>query len=221
MSLFDPRAVPVVRHDTHLQAVPASHLTVPALKARFANPPDWTPEVVKEQPIGAGSPTQAAVLIAVVRHPVPTVLLTMRARHLKTHSGQIAFPGGKLDSTDPSVVAAALREANEEVGLSPHEVDVFGCLPVYVTGTGFVVTPVVGVVSPGALGVPNLTEVEEVFEVPLAFLMNPAHHRLHRLEFEGLQREWYSIPYPDAKAERFIWGATAGMLRNLYRFLSA
>ena len=174
-------------------------------------------------------PAQAAVLIGLT---APThapndlhVLLTQRGRHLSTHSGQIAFPGGKVDATDASIQAAALREAHEEIGLSPERVHVIGQLPTYITGSAFWVHPVVALVRAGEPLKPNPDEVDEVFEVPLSFLMNPAHHRLHRIEFEGVQRQWYSMPYqqpaqPQA-IERFIWGATAGMLRNLYRFLQA
>jgi 8-oxo-dGTP pyrophosphatase MutT (NUDIX family) len=141
--------------------------------------------------------------------------------HLSTHSGQIALPGGKLDATDASATAAALRETHEEIGLPPERVEVLGTLPVYVTGTAFTVTPVVGLVQPGFALQPNPQEVDDVFEVPLAYLMNPLHHRRHAWTFEGVVREWYSMPYQDGAQERFIWGATAGMLRNFYRMLSA
>ena len=116
---------------------------------------------------------------------------------------------------------AALREAQEEVGLDTRHIEVLGTLPVYRTGTAFVVTPVVALVSPHSPWQPNPHEVADVFEVPLDYLMNPAHHRRHELEWEGRLRSWYSIPYDDGGQERWIWGATAGMLRNFYRFLSA
>ena len=123
--------------------------------------------------------------------------------------------------------AAALREAHEEVGLHPRHVDVIGQLPIYTTGTGFQVTPVVALVQPPFTLQPNPGEVDAVFEVPLAFLMNPANHRRHAFDWQGRPRQWFSMPYPeplpgvDGTVERFIWGATAGMLRNLYRFLLA
>ncbi|HRK37906.1 MAG TPA: CoA pyrophosphatase [Burkholderiaceae bacterium] len=221
MSLFDPRRVPVVRQDGHLPAVPTSVLSPGALRARFADPPAWQPELRQERSFGTRAPAEAAVLMAIVQRPEPTLLLTQRGRHLNTHSGQIALPGGKVDGSDASHVAAALRETHEEVGIAPDSVDVLGCLPVYITGTAFTVTPVVGLLRPDVQWVPNTAEVDDVFEVPLAFLMNPAHHRLHRVVFEGVEREWYSMPYPDRHTERFIWGATAGMLRNLYAFLQA
>jgi 8-oxo-dGTP pyrophosphatase MutT (NUDIX family) len=126
-----------------------------------------------------------------------------------------------VDDTDADVAATALREAQEEVGLDPGHVEVLGSLSEYVTGTAFIVTPVVALISPDHAITPNPDEVDQVFEVPLPFLMNPAHHRRHALEVDGLRREWFSMPYQDNGIERFIWGATAGMLRNFYRFLSA
>lgn len=221
MSMFDPRQVPIVRHDRHLPSVDRSAFSATALRARFANPPTWSPEVRQEKKFGNRLPADAAVLMAIVQRAEPTLLLTQRASHLTTHSGQIALPGGKVDATDASHIAAALREAHEEVGVPPHQVDVLGCLPVYVTGTAFTVTPVVGLLSPDVQWVPNADEVSDVFEVPLAFLLDPANHQLHRMVFEGIEREWYAMPYADGPAERFIWGATAGMLRNLYGFLKA
>ena len=167
----------------------------------------------------------ASVLVPIVMREQPTVLLTERTAHLSTHSGQIAFPGGKADADDVDAAATALREAQEEVGLAPEFVQVLGNLPVYITGSSFIITPVVALVSPGFVITPNANEVADVFEVPLAFLMNPAHHQRHTHEWDGVRREWLSMPYDeqmqDQITQRFIWGATAGMLRNFYRFLSA
>lgn len=218
---FDPRKVPVVAVDHLLPPVPAAALQADALLARFARPPQWEPELRSEPRFTERKTAHAAVLIPIVLHPEPTLLLTRRTAHMSTHSGQVAFPGGKVDDTDASHEAAALREAQEEVGLDPHWVQVAGSLPTYTTGTAFIVTPVVGLVRPGFELTPNPQEVADVFEVPLAFLMNPANHRRHQLEAEGLLRHWFSMPYQDGAQERFIWGATAGMLRNLYRFLIA
>lgn len=218
---FDPRQVPVAGVDSHLPAVPSERLQVEALRARFAAPPLWQPEVRSEPRFTQRVPAQAAVLVPLVARPEPTLLLTQRTAHLANHSGQIAFPGGKLDETDASVVDAALREAEEEVGLARDHVQVLGTLPVYTTGTAFVITPVVAWVQPGFTLVPNAGEVADVFEVPLSFLLNPAHHRRHAYEFEGVRREWFSMPWQDGATERFIWGATAGMLRNFYRFMAA
>lgn len=232
---LDPRQVPVQGVDAHLPAVPAAQLTPAALRRRFAHPPRWQPELRREPPISRRQPAAAAVLVALVERPQGvTVLLTERAGHLSAHSGQVAFAGGRVDAGDTDAAHTALREAQEEIGLPPAFVQVLGCLPVYVTGTQFIVTPVAALVRPGFVLQPNPDEVSSVFEVPLAFLMSPAHHRRHRLESGGQARQWFSMPYavpaadpPDATknahlhAERFIWGATAGMLRNLYRFLIA
>jgi 8-oxo-dGTP pyrophosphatase MutT (NUDIX family) len=220
---FDPRFVPVVASDEdhRLRPAPRERLTAGGLRTLFAQPPRWTPELRVEPAFVDRAPAQAAVLLPLVMRDELTLLLTQRTAHLNTHSGQIALPGGKLDPSDADATAAALRETHEEIGLPPERVEVVGTLPVYVTGTAFIVTPVVGLVHPGFELQPNPHEVDDVFEVPLSFLMNPAHHRRHRLEFEGRWREWYSMPYGEGEKQRFIWGATAGMLRNFYRLLSA
>jgi 8-oxo-dGTP pyrophosphatase MutT (NUDIX family) len=231
---FDHRAVPIKGFDTHLAAVPASALTELALRSRFAMPPQWAPEVREEPRFSDRSPAQAAVLIAIVLpgstladgvvRQEPTVLLTRRTSHLSTHSGQIAFAGGKVDATDADATAAALREAQEEVGLHSHYCEVLGSLPRYITGTAFHITPVVALVRPGFSLQPNPHEVDDVFDVPLSFVMNPANHATHLLSWQGNQREYFSMHWQgtaSAPQDRFVWGATAGMLRNLYRFLIA
>lgn len=185
---------------------------------------------MRERPFSDRAPAEAAVLIPLVLAKdgkgLPTVLLTERTTHLSSHSGQIAFPGGKVDETDASMADAALREAWEEVGLAAEFVDILGTLPVYQTGSAYLVTPVVALVREGFALRPNPHEVSSVFEIPLDFLMNPSNHRHHAVEWEGDRREWLSIPYEQPlpggeRVERFVWGATAGMLRNLYRFLVA
>lgn len=218
---FDPRAVPVVGTDSHLPPVALSALYPGALRTRFTAPPPWEPEVWAEPRFTDRQVAQASVLVPIVMREQPMVLLTERTTHLSTHSGQVAFPGGKRDETDEDAAHTALREAHEEIGLERSQVEVVGQLPTYTTGTRFVITPVVALVSPGHRLTLNAYEVADAFEVPLAFLMNPSHHRRHALEWAGARREWFSMPYMDGSTERFIWGATAAMLRNFYRFLSA
>jgi len=163
--------------------------------------------IAREQPV-----RPAAVLIPVVDHPQPTVLLTQRAPHLTDHAGQISFPGGKIDVTDASPLATALREAEEEIGLSREFVDPIGYLDLYGTSFGFRILPTVARVRPGFSLHINKSEVDDAFEVPLAFLMDPANHQVHSREFRGMERSYYAMPF----AERYIWGATAGILRVLY-----
>ncbi len=163
--------------------------------------------LAREQPI-----RPAAVLIPLVDHPQPTVLLTQRAAHLNDHAGQISFPGGKIDATDASPLDTALREADEEIGLSREFVDPIGYLDLYGTSFGFRILPTVARVRPGFKLRINQSEVDDAFEVPLAFLMNPANHQMHSKEFRGMERSYYAMPYED----RYIWGATAGILRVLY-----
>ncbi len=207
--------------DSHLTSVPLEALQPAALQQRFAVPPVWAPEVLAEPSFINRPALRAAVLVPIIMREHLTVLLTQRATHLSSHSGQIAFPGGKVDDEDADATATALREAFEEVGLDSAFVQVLGTMPDYVTGSAFIVTPVVALVQPGFTLVPNADEVDDVFEVPLAFLMNPAHHQRQALEWEGVRREWFSMPYQSESKQRFIWGATAGMLRNLYRLLLA
>ncbi len=218
---FDPQQVPIFRVDHHLAAVPSSQLPRRALEMRFASPPVWTPELVREKKFTEKKAEKAAVLLGIVLRQEPTVLLTQRPQHMSTHAGQIAFAGGKCDPTDADVVATALREAQEEVGLHAQHVHVLGTLPEYVTGSSYFVTPVVALLEPEMTLEINTEEVADAFEIPLSYLMNPANHRWHRYEHEGVTREWLSIPYQEDGQVRFVWGATAGMLRNFYRFLLA
>jgi 8-oxo-dGTP pyrophosphatase MutT (NUDIX family) len=220
---FDPRLVPILADapDEILHPAQAQRLTPAGLRALFAHLPEWKPELHREIKFANRAPAQAAVLLPLVMRDELTLILTQRATHMSTHAGQIALPGGKVDPEDADATAAALREAHEEIGLPPDHVEVLGTMPVYVTGTAFIITPVVALVRPGFELVPNPHEVDDVFEVPLAYLMNPLHHRRHAHDFEGVVRQWYSMPYQDGDRERFIWGATAGMLRNFYRLLTA
>ncbi|MCP3472017.1 CoA pyrophosphatase [Bradyrhizobium sp. CCGUVB1N3] len=163
--------------------------------------------IAREQPV-----RPAAVLIPVIDRPEPTVLLTQRSAHLNDHAGQIAFPGGKIDAMDASPRDAALREAEEEVGLLRDFVEPVGYLDLYGTAFGFRILPTVARVRVGFELVINHSEVDDAFEVPLSFLMNPANHQVHSKEFRGMERFYYAMPF----AERYIWGATAGILRVLY-----
>jgi 8-oxo-dGTP pyrophosphatase MutT (NUDIX family) len=163
--------------------------------------------IAREQPV-----RPAAVLIPVVDHPEPTVLLTQRSAHLNDHAGQISFPGGKIEATDASPLDAALRETEEEVGLSREFIDPIGYLDLYGTGFGFRIVPTVARVRPGFTLSVSHDEVDDAFEVPLAFLMDPANHQVHSKEFRGMERSYYAMPFGD----RYIWGATAGILRVLY-----
>jgi 8-oxo-dGTP pyrophosphatase MutT (NUDIX family) len=228
--VLDPRAVPIVGRDGHLPAIPSERLTAPSLRARFARDVAWTPEFVGDARRGpAREPAQAAVLVPLVAHANGLqVLLTRRTDHLRDHAGQVSFPGGRTEAYDEGPAATALREAHEEVGLAPDLVEVIGRMPTYTTVTHFVVTPVVALVSaPIEWNTLKLDrgEVAEAFQVPLAFLMDPANHRVHRHDNGGDSRQFLSMPWTGvdpqgAEREYFIWGATAAMLRNLYRLLS-
>jgi 8-oxo-dGTP pyrophosphatase MutT (NUDIX family) len=232
---FDPRAVPLV-HLPPLPAVSPDVLRVHALKARFEAPPVWQPDALVERWIKPGEPVAASVLVPLVVRAgqagqpfAHSVLLTQRNAGLRNHAGQISFPGGRQDPQDLDEVATALREAQEEVGLAPSRVEIIGRMPVYETGTGFRITPIVGLIhvdpeEQADLGlVADPAEVEEVFEVPLAFLMDPANHRRHELQLGPQALSYFSMPWqaPHRDEDYFIWGATAAMLRNFYRFLAA
>jgi 8-oxo-dGTP pyrophosphatase MutT (NUDIX family) len=226
--ITNPLSIPVEGVDDHLPAVPPTLLAPASLRQRFAAPPVWQPESEGDgKAFLDREPAHASVLVPLVmREGGLTVLLTRRTEHLRDHAGQISFPGGRAEDHDHDAVATALREAEEEVGLAPRLVEVIGQLPHYTTVTRFVVTPVVGLVQPGLSLKPDPSEVAEAFEVPLAFLMTPAHHRRHSVVVDGHPRRFLSMPWtgPDATGrprDYFIWGATAAMLRNFYRFLSA
>jgi 8-oxo-dGTP pyrophosphatase MutT (NUDIX family) len=161
---------------------------------------------------------EAAVLIPVVDHgDEATVLLTKRTEKMRSHSGQIAFPGGVIDPVDASPEAAALRETTEEIGLGVDEVEVIGRMPDYVAGSGYRIAPVLGIVRSDYLVTVNADEVDDVFEVPLSFLMDPVNHRRESRMWQGKERFYYTMPY----GERFIWGVTAGIIRTLYERLYA
>jgi 8-oxo-dGTP pyrophosphatase MutT (NUDIX family) len=171
---------------------------------------DLNPDMWVRAGVKATKP--AAVLVPVIDHSEPTVLLTQRTAELTSHAGQVAFPGGKIDPADDSPVAAALREAREETGLAPTLIEPIGYLDLYLTFSGFRILPTVARVKPGFTLTLNPREVVETFEVPLGFLMTPENHQRKTRDWNGLQREYYAIAFEN----RYIWGITAGILRNLY-----
>jgi len=222
----NPLVVPVSGTDAHLPAVDARRLGAEALRQRFAAPPAWSPETIGDGRLFEGRERAAAsVLVPLIERPGGlTVLLTRRNDHLRDHAGQISFPGGRTEEGDADAAATALRETEEEVGLARQHIEVIGWLPEYRTVTFYDVTPVIALVRPPFTLQLDAQEVAEAFEVPLAFLMNPAHHQRHSFEFGGYRREFLSMPWPRSEGSTepyLIWGATAAMLRNLYRFLSA
>ena len=173
---------------------------------------------IAEEGVGDGELTPAAVLFPIVlRADRPTVLLTQRTAHLKDHAGQISFPGGRVEAHDATPMDTALRETEEEIGLSRERVEILGFLPEYRTGTGFRVTPVVALVHPPYSLRLDPVEVAEAFEVPLAFLLDAANHKRHSIYYRGAMRQFHAMPYGDY----FIWGATAGMIRVLFDRLEA
>lgn len=204
----------VERLRAHLQPVPAfdaiprDHTLAP--KGDFQLNPGF-------KPFRSGPLMPAAVLVPVVAYGGgERVILTKRTAHLSNHAGQISFPGGRVDAEDPDVIATALRETEEEIGLDRGHITVLGALDAYVTGTGFAVVPVVGLVTPGFALRLAQHEVAEVFEVPFDFLMDSRNHQRHKGVFNGVERQWWAMPYKDY----YIWGATAGMLRNLHDLLN-
>lgn len=217
---FDPESLPV-ESIAGESAIPAERLNCDWLRRRFADPPLWIPEDQEESRLRRQirEPIPAAVLMPIVaRDGRLTLLLTLRTDHLNDHAGQVSLPGGRIEPYDGGVVAAALRETEEEVGLQRHHLEVLGTLPDYVTGTGYRVTPVVALAQPPFELHADPFEVAEIFEVPLAFLMDGGNHQRRTAQLpDGRRRTFYAMPYQ----RYFIWGATAGMLRNLYHFLRA
>jgi 8-oxo-dGTP pyrophosphatase MutT (NUDIX family) len=219
LASFDPLILPIesIAGEARLDA---ERMREDWLRQRFADPQPWTPEISEERRMRemAGTPRPAAVLMPIVmREEGLTLLFTQRTADLKDHAGQISFPGGRTELSDVSPVDTALRETEEEIGLARSYVEVIGSLPEYFTGTGYRVTPIVGLIRPPFDVVPDPREVAEIFEVPLAFLMDGMNHQRRTIEIskEVGRRTFYTMPY-----ERFfIWGATAGMLRNLFHFL--
>ena len=215
----------MVGTDAHLPPVASDRLAPSALRDRFGRPlagqavipGDGGAELIELRP--------AAVLVPLVQRADGLhVLLTRRTDHLHDHAGQVSFPGGRVDAGDVDAEATALRETEEEVGLARSHIDILGRMPTYTTVTRYQVTPVVALVQPGFTLTLDAFEVAEAFEVPLAYLMNPAHHQRHAFEFAGARRQFLSMPWQGVGTageprQFFIWGATAAMLRNLYHVL--
>jgi len=224
---FDAQAIPIHEICGDQIKVPKEHLEPASLKAHFQTPPIWQPEITDEnrhviaadiitKRQAAGKVTRAAVLIPLLlKADGLWVLLTQRTNHLHDHAGQISFPGGRMDPEDQSPSETALRESEEEIGLDRKRVEIIGHLPQYLTVSGYSVTPVVGLVQAQAEYVLDEFEVADIFEVPLSFLLDPANHQVRVWQSEQGGRRFYAMPYEN----RFIWGATAGMLRNLYHLL--
>lgn len=214
--------------DSHLPALAAQQLQEDWLRRQVAQahhrPAAIAGDGARAEFFTDRQPAAASVLVPLVRRPEGLqVMLTRRTDHLRDHAGQISFPGGRAEPEDADAVATALREAREEVGLAAEHVEVLGTLPHYTTVTRFVVTPVVGLIAPDHRLQLDAFEVAEVFEVPLAFLMTPAHHRRHQFITPAGPRQFLSMPWTAPGGEPdgyFIWGATAAMLRNLYHLLS-
>ena len=198
--------LPTIRDDVNLEILRSSLLQHPSGSAPIV-----------EAGVARQDLVAASVLFPIVLHEQgPTVLLTQRTDHLRDHPGQISFPGGRVEPDDLSAVDTALREAHEEIGLSPRHVEVIGFLPEYRTATGYRITPVVAFLTPPFSLRADPSEVAEVFEVPLAFLMNPANHERHSREYQGRIRHFFAMPY----GRHYIWGATAGIIVTLARLLA-
>lgn len=220
-TVFDPTQAPIDTIAAELPLEPG-RLDPDWLRRRFREPAPWSPEFTDEHKLRdpLKTPVPASVLVPLVtRDDDLSLLLTQRTAHLHDHAGQISFPGGRTDPEDADAIATALRETEEEIGLSRSHIEIIGSLPDYFTGTGYQVTPVVALVRPPFELSADEFEVAEIFEVPMSFLMNGANHQRRSAEFPGRpgRRSFYAMPFQ----HYFIWGATAAMLRNLYHFLRA
>lgn len=219
--MFDPQVQPWVPASGAHGLIPNDVLSpefVRSVLGRAIEQPLDLPDELVTSYANSAAMIEAAVLVPVVlRDNGLTVLLTQRTDHLHDHAGQVSFPGGRVEQADESPIATALRETHEETGVTAEHVDVIGRLPRYITGTGYAITPVTGLVRPTFSLSPDEFEVAEVFEVPLSFLTNPASYRLHQARMpDGTVRHYYSVPWDNY----FIWGATAAMLRGMYQVLA-
>lgn len=218
--VFDPTQLPVASIAGEA-SIAAARLVPAALRARFARTLDWIPEAISEpRAVPEYRLRRAAVLVPLVMRPGGvTVLLTRRTEHLSSHAGQISFPGGRAEEGDSSPIETALRETEEEVGLHRRHIEIIGVLPDHATVSAYRITPVVALVEPPFALLPDPNEVAEIFEVPLAFLMDGLNHQRREIELPDAagRRSFYAMPYE----QYFIWGATAAILRNLFHFLRA
>ena len=219
---FDPRLLPLMPAPALSPALTAEQLQAAFLRQRFARPSPIAPPELAERPWLDQALTPSAVLLPLVQRDTLQVLLTQRSASLSSHSGQIAFAGGRMDASDTDAVACALREAREEIGLDAAHIEVLGTLAPYTTGTAFEITPVVALVRPGFALDLNPGEVDSAFEITLAHLMNPQAHFQQQAQAGGRLRHWWAMPSTDENGQaRFVWGASAGILRSLYQFLRA
>ena len=199
-----------VSEQTRLRAGPAE-VDIDHLRSALLRQPADTTSLIEIGDVSCSLIAASVLFPVVLRKKGPTVLLTQRTEHLRDHPGQISFPGGRVEVNDTSPAYTALRETKEEIGLEPCHVEIAGFLPEYQTGSGYRVTPVVGFLSPPFELRPDSSEVAEVFEVPLSFLLDPANHQRHSHERQGKMRHFFAIPYE----KHFIWGATAGIIVSL------
>lgn len=221
---FDPQTQPVVSTVELLPALLPATIQLEFIRSAFEHPVDWQVEPIFTESFGGDfsefdDVIQAAVLVPLVQRPAGlNVIFTRRASHLHDHAGQISFPGGRIEAFDRDAIAAAVRETHEEIGIEPQYLKIIGTQPGFLTSTRFTMLPVIGQVLPGFTISPDITEVAEVFEVPLSVLMDPGLHRLHEAQLpEGGHRFYFSITW----GPYFIWGATAALIRNLYHYLAA
>lgn len=221
---FDPQAQPIVASPIVLRPLPDSALQHTFISQAFSRSVQWQVEPVFSADFHVSQEVHNKNIRAAVFFPLVQrenglhVLFTRRADHLTSHAGQICFPGGRIEVFDTDPVAAALRETREEVGIWPEQIELIGTHPSFRTSTGYTMQPVIGLVKPGFIAQPDLTEVAEVFEVPLSFLMDPSYHRLHQAQLpDGQQRLYFSMRWK----KYFIWGATAALVRNFYHHLAA
>lgn len=224
LSTDEARAIETIDPATfNAGLAPVRGVSAELLRARFRDNREWRHEMLGDGQFEDMSDQiergykRASVLVPIVARGNLSVLLTQRPAHMKDHAGQISFPGGRAEAFDTSAIDTALRETEEEIGLSRERIEVIGTLPHYHTVTNYEVTPVVALVHPPFDLAPDAREVAEAFEVPLSFILDPANHQKRSRPWEGKRRYFYAMPYD----RHFIWGATAAMLRNLYHFMRA